>query len=568
LVYVALGQPNAAASSETVESEVVSIADIEGAERLVGVAYTAAEREQMVGNLEGQIASAIARRKLRFDNSMPTASRFDPRLPNFCMPAPGSPRFSQGPARPLPEDEADIAFASIGELSAWISPGRLTSRRLTEIYLSRIDALGPRLECFATVTAKRALAEADAADAFLRGGVYLGPLHGLPYGLKDLFDTTGITSGWGAEPYRDRVPAADATIVRKLRAAGAVLLGKTTVGALAYNDIWYGGWTRNPWNLNEGSSGSSAGSASATAAGLCAFSIGTETLGSITSPSQRCGTTGLRPTFGRVSRAGGMALCWSLDKVGTICRFVEDTGVVLATINGADDTDRFSIDAPFHFDAEANISGLKLGYLPQAFGEGATEVDHAALAASRRLGVEVVEVSLPPLPYEALMNVVYAEAAAAFEDLTLSNRDDTLKWQEDGAWPNTFRKARFLSAVDHVQLDRLRYQVMLALDELFNKVDAVIGPFMTGPMLIASNFTGHPCLHLRAGFLELATRGAASLGSGKLTTGEPEAAGRTFKVPQGVSLWGRLFEEGPILNLGMALEKELGVAAIRPEFLA
>jgi len=545
---------------------VVSIADIESAERLVGIAYTAAERDQMVGNLEGQIASAIARRKLRFDNSTPTASRFDPRLPNFRMPAQGSPRFSRIPVRPLPADEADIAFASIGELAAWISVGALASRRLTEIYLSRIDALGPRLECFATVTAKRALAEADAADALLRGGVNLGPLHGLPYGLKDLFDSKGIPTGWGAEPYRDRVPGADATIVRKLRAAGAVLLGKTTVGALAYNDIWYGGWTRNPWNLNEGSSGSSAGSASATAAGLCAFSIGTETLGSITSPSQRCGTTGLRPTFGRVSRAGGMALCWSLDKIGPICRFVEDTGLVLAAINGADGADRFSIEAPFRFDASADISGLKLGYLPEAFGEGATEVDHAALAASRRLGIEVVEVSLPPLPYEALMNVLYAEAAAAFEDLTLSDLDDTLTWQDDGAWPNTFRKARFLSAVDHVQLDRLRYQVMLALDEVFSKVDALIGPFMTGPMLIASNFTGHPCLHQRAGFLELATRGAASLGSGKLTTGEPEATGRTFKVPQGVSLWGRLFEEGPILNLGMALEKEFGVAAIRPEF--
>ena len=553
-------------SSKSKEGEVVSIADIESAERLVGIAYTAAERVQMVENLEGQIASAIARRKFRFDNSMPTASRFDPRLPNFRMPAPGSPQFSRAAVRPLPEDEADIAFASIGELAAWIGSGALTSRRLTEIFLSRIDAIGPKLECYAAVTAKRALAEADAADALLRGGVNLGPLHGLPYGLKDLFDTKGIATGWGAEPYRDRVPAADATIMRKLRAAGAVLLGKTTVGALAYNDIWYGGWTRNPWNINEGSSGSSAGSASATAAGLCAFSIGTETLGSITSPSQRCGTTGLRPTFGRVSRAGTMALCWSLDKIGPICRYVEDTAIVLAAINGRDDADRFSIDAPFRFDAEADIAGLKLGYLPEAFGEGATEVDHAALAASRRLGVEVVEVSLPALPYEALMNMVYAEAAAAFEDLTLSNLDDTLKWQDDGAWPNTFRKARFLSAVDHVQLDRLRYRVMLALDEIFNNVDAVIGPFMTGPMLIASNFTGHPCLHLRAGFLQLATRGAASLGSGKLTTGEPEAAGRTFNVPQGVSLWGRLFEEGPILNLGMALEKELGVAAVRPEF--
>jgi len=490
----------------------------------MGVAYTAAERNQMLGNLDGQIASALARRKVRLENSMPMASRFDPRLPNFRMPAPQGPLYFTRPEpQSVPHDDEDIAFASIGQLSAWIASGTLTSRRLTEVYLERIDALGPKLECFATVTRKRALAEADAADALLRGGVKVGPLHGIPYGLKDLFDTEGVATGWGAEPFRDRVPDADATIVRKLRAAGAVLLGKTNVGALAYNDIWYGGWTRNPWNLNEGSSGSSAASASATAAGLCAFSVGTETLGSITSPCQRCGTTGLRPTFGRVSRGGGMALCWSLDKVGAICRSVEDTAIVLAAINGADVADRSSIEAPFHFDAEAGISGLKLGSLPEAFGEGANDVDHAALAAARRLGAEVVEVSLPDLPYGALMNIIYAEASAAFEELTLSDLDDSLKWQDEGAWPNTFRKARFLSAVDHVQLDRLRYRVMLALDGLFAKVDAVIGPFMTGPMLIASNFTGHPCLHLRAGFLDLATRGAASVGAGKLTTGEPEA---------------------------------------------
>ena len=546
-------------------SEVISTADIEGAERLMGVGYSDAERRQMVENLDGQIASALARRKMRLENWMPAASRFDPRLPTFRMPAPQTPlRFTQAPPRPLPSNDEDIAFASLGELAGWIASGDLKSRRLTEIYLSRIDALGPKLECFAFVAHKRALAEADAADALTRGGVHLGPLHGIPYGLKDLFDTKGIVTGWGAEPFRDRVPDADATIVKKLRAAGAVLIGKTTVGALAYNDLWYGGWTRNPWNLNEGSSGSSAGSASATAAGLCAFAIGTETLGSITSPSQRCGTTGLRPTFGRVSRAGAMALCWSLDKVGPICRYVEDTAMVLSAINGADAADRSSIEAPFNFDGEAGIAGLKLGYLPEAFGEGATDIDRAALAAARGLGIEVIEVSLPDLPFGSLMNLLYAEAAAAFEELTLSDLDDTLKWQDDGAWPNTFRKARFLSAVDHVQLDRLRYQVMLALDGLFAEVDAVIGPFMTGPMLVATNFTGHPCVHLRAGFSELATRGMASLGSGKLTTGESQANGRTFTVPQGISLWGRLFEEGSILNLGMALERELGVAAVRP----
>jgi Asp-tRNA(Asn)/Glu-tRNA(Gln) amidotransferase A subunit family amidase len=544
---------------------VVGIADIEGAERVMGVSYTAAERNQMLGNLEGQIISALARRKVRLDNSVPMASRFDPRLPTFRTPAPQRAlRFSRAVPKAIPHDDEDIAFATIGQLSNWLASGALTSRRLTEIYLARIEALGPKLECFAIVTRDRALAEADAADTLLRASVSLGPLHGIPYGLKDLFDTKDITTGWGAEPFRNRVPDSDATIVRKLRAAGAVLLGKTAVGALAYDDIWYGGWTRNPWNLNEGASGSSAGSASATATGLCAFAIGTETLGSITSPCQRCGTTGLRATFGRISRAGSMALCWSLDKVGPICRSVEDTAMVLAVLNGADLADRSSIDAPFNFDAEADISRIRLGYLPEAFGEGANEVDRAALAAARGLGIEVVEVRLPHLPYGALMNIVYAEAAAAFEELTLNDVDDTLKWQDDGAWPNTFRKARFLSAVDHVQLDRLRYQVMLALDDLFTKVDALIGPFMTGPMLVASNFTGHPCLHLRAGFLDLLTRGAASLAAGKLTTGAPQVSGRTFNVPQGISLWGRLFEEGMILNLGLALERELAIAGARP----
>ena len=539
---------------------------IQAAEVLTGVDYTPAERAQMLDNLEGQIASAKARRGVALANSVPMALRFDPRLPGFAMPH-GASALTQSTERsPLPTSDEDIAFAPVTALSHWIASGQITSRRLTQIYLARIALLGPRLECFAAVTPDLALAEAEAADALQGAGTNLGPLHGIPYGLKDLFDTKGIVTGWGAEPFRDRMPDADATIVTKLRAAGAVLLGKTTVGALAYNDIWYGGVTRNPWNLNEGSSGSSAGSASATAGGLCAFAIGTETLGSITSPSQRCGTTGLRPTFGRVSRAGAMALCNSLDKVGPMCRSVEDCALVLAAINGADMADRSSIAAPFIFDAAAPIAGLKVGYLPEAFAEGATPVDHAALAAVRRLGVDVVAVSLPDLPYGALMNTLYAEAAASFEDLTLSNLDDTLTWQDEGAWPNTMRKARFLSAVDHVQLDRLRYLVMQALDGLFQQVDVLVGPFMTGPMLVASNYTGHPCLHLRAGFEQLGTRSPASLGSGKLTTGQADAAGKTFRVPQGFSIWGRLFDEGTVLNLGLALERELGVAAERPGF--
>lgn len=541
----------------------ITISDITSAEKLLGITYSNSEREQMVQNLEGQILSAKLRRGMELDNKIPMASKFDPRLPGFQMPSSRSVKARENSIK-LPKKEEDIAFSNVGEQGAWIKNGLITSRKLTQIYLDRIEKFNSKLECFATVTKDQALAEADAMDSLTSANINLGPLHGIPYGLKDLFDTKGVRTGWGAEPYENRVPTEDAEIVKRLRAAGAVILGKTTLGALAYNDIWYGGRTKNPWNLNEGSSGSSAGSASATAAGLCSFAIGTETLGSITSPSQRCGTTGLRPTFGRVSRQGGMALCWSLDKVGPICRCVEDTGIVLSTLNGYDENDLSSISAPFNFDTTENIKDLVIGYLPEAFGKGATEVDREALKVAASLGAKVKEVKLEDLPYMSLINILYAEAGAAFEQLTLSNEDDTLTWQDDGAWPNTFRKARFLSAVDHVQLDRLRYLVMKALDNLFSEIDVLIGPFDTGPMLVASNFTGHPCLHLRAGFEQLASRGAASLGEGKLNTGEA-GTGEKFLVPHGISLWGRLFEEEKILNFGMALEKELSVFKKRPE---
>ncbi len=541
---------------------------IAAAEHVLGVAYTPAERALMLDNLDGQIEAAQARRKLIFPNDLPPASRFDPRLPGAPPPPQQKPLVrSSRDVGPLPDADEDIAFAPITDLSQWIKSGAITSRRLTDIYLARIESFGPQLECFVTVTADLARAQADAADARLRAGTYLGPLHGIPYGLKDLFDTKDILSSWGAEPFMTRVPDSDARVYEMLRDAGAVIVCKTTLGALAYGDIWFGGKTRNPWNLNEGSSGSSAGSASATAAGLVGFSIGTETLGSITSPSQRCGTTGLRPTFGRVPRTGAMALCWSLDKIGPICRAVEDTALVLDVINSHDQRDLSSLDVPFNFDATRSVEGIRLGYAPDWFeGEGATDVDRAALEAARRIGVEVVEVSLPDLPYGSLMNMVFTEAAASFEELTLTDRDDELGWQEAGAWPNAFRKARFMSAVDHVQLDRLRYRVMQEMDTLFGQVDALIGPFMVGPMLIISNFTGHPCLHLRAGFETHKTRSDPSLADGALIIGDEQADAPRFEVPQGISLWAGLFDEGLLCNLGMALESELGVAARRPTF--
>ena len=539
---------------------------IAAAERLMGVSYTDAERALMKENLAPQIENAVKRRALAFPNGLAPALRFDPRLPGFRAPpaTPPAPWRAPEPGD-LPGDDESIAYAPVTHLACWIRNRELECTRLTEIYLSRIDAHAQTLECFVTVTADRARAEAEAMDRLLRAGSYLGPLHGIPYALKDLFDAAGVRTTWGAEPWSDRVAEEDASVVAQLRAAGAVLLGKSSVGALAYGDIWLGGKTRNPWNLNEGSSGSSAGSAAATAAGLCGFAIGTETLGSITLPSERCGAVGLRPTYGRVSRAGGMALCWSLDKVGPICRSVEDTGLVLAAINGGDARDPGLIDMPFSHDANRPIDGLQIGFLAEAYEDDTvSDVDRGALQTARDLGLECKEVTLPDLPYDTLIATLYAEAAATFEQLTLSDTDDTLTRQDEGAWPNAFRKARFLSAVDHVQLDRLRRSVMEALGGLFEDIDILIGPVSTGPMMVASNFTGHPCVQLRAGFEELPTRTELSLAEGRLDIGGTGDSETTFHVPRGVSLWSRLFDESSLLRVGNVLEDTLGVANKRP----
>jgi Asp-tRNA(Asn)/Glu-tRNA(Gln) amidotransferase A subunit family amidase len=534
--------------------------DLRAAEAVVGVSYTEAERALMLGNIEDQIRRARARRGTDLTD-VPPASTFDPRLPGFAMPQ-GSNRLLLAPVTaPLPRDDTDIAFAPATHLAQWIRTGAITSVRLVEIYIDRIAALNPTLRAWATVTPEVARAEAAAMDALTLQGISLGPLHGVPYGLKDLFDTRGVTTGWGAEPYADRLPESDAAIVGKLRRAGAVLLGKTALGALAYGDLWYGGRTRNPWNTEEGSSGSSAGSASATASAMCAFAIGTETLGSIMSPSQRCGTTGLRPTFGRVSRAGAMPLAWSLDKVGPICRTVADTGLVLSVLNGVDPADRGSIAAPFHWNGTQPFDGLRLGTITGAF-DGASDVERAALGTAKSLGLETVEITLPDLPYGSLVDTLFAEAAAAFEDLTLTDRDDELTWQDAPAWPNAFRKARFLSAVDHVQLDRLRYRTMQAMDAVFDQCDVVIGPMGTANMLLATNFTGHPCLHLRAGFDRLATRPPGAIGSSSNPL--PPTDGTLHRVPSGISLWGPLFDEGPMLSVGLALEAAFDVHHVRP----
>jgi Asp-tRNA(Asn)/Glu-tRNA(Gln) amidotransferase A subunit family amidase len=543
---------------------VIKVSTIAAAEAVLGVAYSRAERKQMLDNIEGQVELAVRRRSYGLPATLAPATRFDPRLPHWTPRAPEPFRPAKGTIPRLPKAADDIAYAPLTALAGWIGSQRLTSVRLTEIYLDRIARIGPQLECFAEVAGKSAMAQARRADKMIKQGRYLGPLHGIPWGAKDILDTAGITTGWGAEPYRERVPETDAAVVRRLAMAGAVMLGKTSVGALAYGDIWYGGVTRNPWNIEEGSSGSSAGSCSATAAGLVGFAIGTETLGSIVAPSSRCGTTGLRPTFGRVSRVGAMPLCWTLDKIGPICRTVEDTALVLAAINGFDKADPGSIDAPFGYNARSPITGLRLGYYPADFAlPGIDALDKAALRAAKQVGLQLVPLKRPDLPYDSMMSVLFAEAAASFEALTLEDRDDELTWQEPGAWPNTLRKARFLSAVDHIQLDRLRRELMQVMDAAFADVDAIIGPALVGPMLVITNFTGHPCLTLRSGFRQSATRGQVSLARSRIDQGNT-IPGPEHSVPHAICLWSRLFDESTILRIGRALERYFAVWDRRP----
>ncbi|MFB3430492.1 MAG: amidase [Phycisphaerales bacterium] len=441
----------------------------------------------------------------------------------------------------LPVSDADIAFAPVTRLSRWIESRAITSERLTRIYLDRLKKYGTQLECVVTLTEELALKQAKRADVEIAEGKHRGPLHGIPWGAKDLLDTAGIKTTYGAMPYKDRVADKDAAVVRKLEEAGAVLVAKLTLGALAYGDIWFGGTTKNPFNPQQGSSGSSAGSASATAAGLVGFSIGTETLGSIVSPCMRCGATGLRPTFGRVPRTDAMALCWSLDKIGPICRSVEDTVLVLDAIRGADEGDPGSVDRPLAFDAGADVSKLRVGYVPAWFqGRGAIDLDRQALEAMKATGATMVPVELPEMPYGVMMTILECEAASAFEEITFSNSDDTMQWQSPQAWPNTFRSSWFVPANELIQAERLRSQVCAMMRTAMNDFDVLITPSFAGSILLITNYTGHPALVLRTGF-------------------------RSNNRPHGITLVGHLFDEGRLASAGLAIERAMGVAEMRPD---
>jgi Asp-tRNA(Asn)/Glu-tRNA(Gln) amidotransferase A subunit family amidase len=563
----AAGTPPAFGTAPPVGPEVTPATFAE-AEKLVRVEMTPAERAQAAGNWSRAMAGTMERRtgprKVKIEDSVAPASRWDPMIPGVADSRPARDRFvrSAGAAPPLPRRDEDIAFAPIAQQSRWIESRALTSDRLTRIYLDRIARFDPKLKCVITVTRELALEQARRADAEIAAGKYRGPLHGIPWGTKDLLDTKGIRTTWGAEPYRERVPDADAAVVARLHHAGAVLVAKLSLGALALNDIWFGGQTMNPWVLEEGSGGSSAGPGAATAAALVGFSIGSETEGSIVDPSMRCGVTGLRPTFGRVPRTGAMTLCWSMDKLGPMARGVEDTYLVLAAISGPDAGDVSSVESRLDFDANAPVRGLRVGYFPAWMNESpATEVDRAALETARRIGMVPVEVALPDWPYGSMNTILFAEAAASFEELTLSRALDQLKAQVPDAWPNTFRQSRFLSAVDFVQADRMRRKVAGEMARVFERVDLLLVPALRDEILTITNFTGHPGLTLPAGFVEIGQSRSdwAPDPAHPMPTLTPKR-----RVPHGVTLVGRLFDEGTIGRAGIALEKAFGVAGKRP----
>ncbi len=536
-------------------------------EKLMQVGLTRAQREQAAFSWPSAMAPLAARRvgahALALPESLPPAATWRPaEVAPVAMPAHDRIVRSPDAAGPLPARDDDIAYAPVTSLARWIESRQLSSERLTRVYLERIRRFDPRLRAFITVTSEHAIARARQADAQIAAGHYRGALHGIPYGVKDLLDTAGIATTWGAEPLRDRVPSTDAAVVARLDTAGAVLLGKLSLGALALNDVWFGDQTMNPWLPQEGSSGSSAGPGAATAAALVAFSVGSETGGSIVSPSMRCGVTGLRPTFGRVARTGAMTLCWSLDKLGPMTRSVEDAMLVLAAISGPDAGDTASVPSCLDFDAGASVKGLRVGYVPAWMDDApATEVDRAALVLARSQGMTLVPVTLPAWPYESLDIILFAEAGAAFESWAADGRLDQLKMQVPDAWPNTLRQSRFLSAVDLVQADRLRRRVALEMARVMGEVDLLLVPSLRDEMLTISNQTGHPSLTLRTGSIEV---------DQPRSDWAPDPAQPTVRfspprrVPHGVTLIGRLFDEGTLAAAGMALERAAGVASQRP----
>ena len=517
----------------------ITVPILHAAQQLFGLNFTDAQLDSTRRNLTGYRDSYEALRKISLPNNVAPAVVFDPRPLRMrqaqltaANPNPG--KLPETPKVQLPANRDELAFYTVRQLGELLRTRQMTSEELTKFFLARLKKYDPQLHCVITLTEDLALQQARQADQEIKAGKYRGPLHGIPYGAKDLYSAKGYKTTWGAVPYQNQTLDEDAAVVERLRAAGAVLLAKLTLGELAQGDVWFGEKTRTPWDVTKGSSGSSAGSASAVAAGLLPFALGTETLGSIISPSTACGTTGLRPTYGRVSRAGAMALSWSMDKAGPLARTAEDCAIVLAALcaAGPDARDPATMLAPnrFHYAFGLNLKKLRVGYVKAAFDQNypTKANDQATLEVLRKLGVELVPIELPAIAPGALRFVLTAEGAAAFDDLTRSGRDGQMVLQNRSAWPNTFRSSRFIPAVEYLQAQRVRSLLIEQLDERLKGLDAYLAPSFS-PNLVLTNLTGQPAIAIPNGFT---------------------AAG----LPSTITFMGQLYEEGTLLALAKAYQ--------------
>ena len=531
----------------------ITVETIASAEEVAGVHFDPVERELMLDGLKQQEQRIEALHKVSLPNSVSPAIVFNPVPPGKKIQAPTHRPMvrSRSGLRAVNGDIEALAFLPVTELSELVRRNRVTSLQLTQMYLARLRKYDPVLKCVITLTEDRALEQARAADAEIRRGKYRGPLHGIPWGAKDLLAVRGYKTTWGAGPFKDQVIDSDATVVQRLDAAGAVLVAKLSLGELAQGDIWFDATTKNPWKVDQGSSGSSAGPASATAAGLVGFAIGSETLGSISSPSTRCGVTGLRPTFGRVPRTGAMALSWTMDKLGPICRSVEDCALVLDAIYGPDGQDNSVIAADFHWDANLSPKKLRIGYVKSAFDtpltdpsdpkrtlHGSKKFDDAALEVFKRLGINLIPVDVPDVPYDAMRLILNAEAAAAFDELTRTDRDKLLVQQGKFDWPNSFRTARFIPAVDYVNANRLRSIAIQKWDDLMRTVDVIVTPTSAVNLsqLVATNLTGHPAVIVPNGFREDGTPVSLTFLAGLFEEAKALAVARVYQDATGFHL--------------------------------
>ena len=514
--------------TKTIENQPITVEIIKQAEKIMGLEFTSAEADSMLIELTDTRKNFEDIRKVELKNEVSPALLFNP-LPVGFEFEKGQSSFKASDLKSvkMPSDKNDLAFYNVRQLAELIHTKKISSVELTKFYLERLKKYDPQLQCVVTLTEDLALKQAARADAEIATGKYRGLLHGIPYGAKDLLAKKGYKTTWGSVPYKDQMLDYDAVVVERLEKAGAVLCAKLTLGELAWGDVWFGGTTKNPWNLTRGSSGSSAGSASSVSAGLLPFAIGSETLGSIVSPSSECGDTGLRPTFGRVPRTGAMALSWSMDKLGPICRTVEDCAIVFNAIYGKDGKDLTVMDAPFQFDGtKKDLKGIKIGFLKSDFeGKyGNKKTDSLTLIMMKKLGATLIPMELPSLPSNDISFLLTVEGAAAFDDLTRSGKDDLMVRQVKNAWPNAFRAARFVPAVEYIQANRHRSLLIQDFHKKLGDIDVYLSPALSGKNLTMTNLTGHPCVVLPNGF-------------------RPE--GR----PTSITFMGKLFGEGKLLQV-------------------